>query len=299
MAEGGYDPTTENKTPLEDHGIDHDDDYDDADITSEEEREWHSTPGATSTPYRPGDAYHPGEEHEMTHMPQEQSGMVQGPGEPAWNSLTFIYPDASATDLEAYMDPKSKRLMVRMKGVGKKAYPLYTTQRGTNTQQLNPNLTQEIRKALGESTLDQAAALQRERNENIQRIAQLTNTKNQLNARAEMVEELEKDLERLRTRIRSFEEEIRWIEDNAGPLDEERIQRLKDEKALLEEEHQRVREQYDQAYAQGQRVLHIQREIRTLRNNNEAQFLPDSLETISYSFRASFKPVGRCKGKSA
>ena len=259
MAEGGYDPTTENETPWEDHGIDHDDD-------DEEEKEWHSTPGATSTPYRPGDAYHPGEEHEMTHMPQEQSGMVQ---DPSWNSLTFIYPDASATDLEAYMDPKSKRLMVRMKGVGKKAYPLYTTRRGTNIQQLNPNLTQEIRKALGESTLDQAAALQRERDENIQRIEQLTNTKDQLNAKAEEVEELKKDLEKLRTRIRAFEEEIRWIEDNAGPLDEERIQRLKDEKALLEEEHQKVKEQYDQAYAQGQRVLHIQREIRTLRNDNE------------------------------
>ena len=169
MAEGGYDPTTENKTPWEDDRINHDDDDDD-----EEEKEWHSTPGATSTPYRPGDAYHPGEEHEMTHMPQEQSGMVQ---DPSWNSLTFIYPDASATDLEAYMDPKSKRLMVRMKGVGKKAYPLYTTQRGTNIQQLNPNLTQEIRKALGESTLDQAAAFQRERDTNIQRIEQLTNTK--------------------------------------------------------------------------------------------------------------------------
>ena len=26
MAEGGYDPTTENKTPWEDGGIDHDDD---------------------------------------------------------------------------------------------------------------------------------------------------------------------------------------------------------------------------------------------------------------------------------
>ena len=271
MATGWYDPTTENETPWEDHRIDHDDaDDDDADITPDEEREWHSTPGATSTPYRPGDAYHPGEEHEMTHMPQEQRGMVQGPGEPAWNSLTFIYPDASATDLDAYMDPKSKRLMVRMKGIGKKAYPLYTTRRGTDIQQLNPNLTQEIRKALGESTLDQAAALQRERDMNIQRIAQLTNTKDQLNARAEFLEELKKDLERLRTRIRAFEEEIRWIEDNAGPLDEERIQRLKDEKALLEEEHQKVREQYDQAYAQGQRVLHIQREIRDLWNDNEA-----------------------------
>ena len=31
MAEGGYDPDTENKTPWEDHGIDHDDDDDDDD----------------------------------------------------------------------------------------------------------------------------------------------------------------------------------------------------------------------------------------------------------------------------
>ena len=30
-----------------------------------------------------------------------------------------------------------------------------------------------------------------------------------------------------------------------------------------------------------------------------AQLFPDSLKPISYSFRAGFKPVGRCKGKSA
>ena len=45
MAEGGYDPTTENKTPWEDHGIDHDDD---------DEQEVNTTqpfqPGAPSTP---------------------------------------------------------------------------------------------------------------------------------------------------------------------------------------------------------------------------------------------------------
>ena len=63
MAEGGYDPTTENETPWEDHGIDHDGDDDDTTP---------GTPAAASTPYRPGapaTPYHPGEEHEMTNLP--------------------------------------------------------------------------------------------------------------------------------------------------------------------------------------------------------------------------------------
>ena len=60
MAEGGvYDSTTENETPWEDHGIDHDDDDDD-------EQEVNTTqpfqPGASSTPY------HEGEAHEMANM---------------------------------------------------------------------------------------------------------------------------------------------------------------------------------------------------------------------------------------
>ena len=64
MAEGGYDPTTENKTPWEDHGIDHDDD---------DEQEVNTTqpfqPGASSTPY------HEGEAHEMANMGEEGEGI--------------------------------------------------------------------------------------------------------------------------------------------------------------------------------------------------------------------------------
>ena len=66
MAEGGYDPTTENETPWEDHGIDHDDDDDD-------EQEVNTTqpfqPGASSTPY------HEGEAHEMANMGEEGEGI--------------------------------------------------------------------------------------------------------------------------------------------------------------------------------------------------------------------------------
>ena len=78
MAEGGYDPTTENKTPWEDHGIDHDDGddaWDNFDLNTpvdpaDPDRTQSFEPGAASTPY------HEGEEHEMTNLPQEQTGSI-------------------------------------------------------------------------------------------------------------------------------------------------------------------------------------------------------------------------------
>ena len=78
MAEGGYDPTTENKTPWEDHVIDHDDDDDDTTGPG--------TPGAASTPYRPGTRYHPDEEHEMSTFPTEDSGLVH-----TYMEVTYLY----------------------------------------------------------------------------------------------------------------------------------------------------------------------------------------------------------------
>ena len=169
MAEGGYDPTTENETPWEDHGIDHDDDDDDDD---DDDTTGPGTPGAASTPYRPGVRYHPDEEHEMSTLPTEDSGLVHSPGEPAWNALTHLYPDVNATELEAFIDPKTQRLKIKMTGQGKASYFLYTTEKSSNTQQLNPKLSMEIRRALGESTLDQASVLQQERERNLREIVE-------------------------------------------------------------------------------------------------------------------------------
>ena len=64
MAEAGYDPTTENETPWEDHGIDHDDDDEEEVDTTQPFQ-----PGASSTPY------HGGEEHEMANMDPEEEGL--------------------------------------------------------------------------------------------------------------------------------------------------------------------------------------------------------------------------------
>ena len=63
MAEGGYDPTTENETPWEDHGIDHND-------TDDEE---YTTP--RSSPMKPPPAPPPApEEIEMSQLSREQNG---------------------------------------------------------------------------------------------------------------------------------------------------------------------------------------------------------------------------------
>ena len=261
MAEGGYDTATENDTPALDIALDNDDD--DADTTPPP-----GTPGATSTPYQPGDVYHPGEDHEMTTFPQEQSGVVQGPGEAAWNALKGIFPDVSATEVEAYIDPKSKRLMVKKAGANQTAYPLYTQERVTGIQRLNPKIPPVLRASLGESAMDQSAALQQERDRNTQVMRAKEQTKQQLEEAAQELQEDRQIMDTLRNRISHLDDDIRELEDKAGPLDETAIQRLKDEKRALEAEHQRKREQYDQTHADAQRALQLQVDINDLKLAN-------------------------------
>ena len=267
MAEGGYDPTTENETPWEDHGINHDGDDDDDDDTTPGTP---GTPAAASTPYQPGATstpYHPGEEHEMTNLPQEQSG-VQSLGEVSWKMVKFTFPDANHYVLETSIEQKSQRVLIRMRGGGKRAYYLYTKSRETDKPHLNPSLPLEIHKALGKSTLEQSAVLQQERDTNLREIVQKSNKLTQMQDAAQEVKERQQDLENLRDRIKWFDDNIRELEDKAEPLDEETIQRLKDEKRALEAEHQRKREQLDQADADAKTALQLQVDINDLKLAN-------------------------------
>ena len=262
MAEGGgYDPTTENETPWEDHGIDHDDDDDTTPGTP-------GTPAAASTPYQPGAPYHPGEEHEMTNLPQEQTGMVQSRGEASWKVVKFMFPDANHAEVQTSIEPKSQRVVIRMRGEGKKSYYLYTKSRETGKPHLNPNLSLKIRRALGKSALEQSATLQQERDTNLREIVKKRNKLVQMQDAAQEVQGRRQDLENLRDRIKRFDDDIRELEDKAGSLDEEAIQRLKDEKRALEAEHQRKREQLDQAAADAKTALKLQVEINDLKLAN-------------------------------
>ena len=261
MAEGGdYDPTTE-KTPLipgtedgdDDDGIDWE-----APVVLDPEE-----PGGASTPYPEG------EEHEMSSLPQEQSGMAYTPGEPAWNALTYLYPDASATDLEAFMDPTTHRLKIKITGQGKKAYFLLTEDKSTKKQKLNPQLTKEIKKALGESASDQVMTLQEQRDRNASEIRVRLQEREQLDVQVQELQENRQEMDAIRNQIKQLENDIHALEDKAGPsLDEATIQRFKDEKRALEAEHQRKREQYDQTRVKVKESLQLQTEINDLKLAN-------------------------------
>ena len=139
------------KDPLLEHEEEKDDDDDD-DGDSDTTNPFHSTPGPS------------GEEIPMTTMNSEKekgSGIAETSfieGSPlsrvltsnakAWDSLTGIYPEANAIELEAAYS-KTGTLQVKMFGQGKKAYPLFTKDKNTGEQRLNPNLTKEIKSALG------------------------------------------------------------------------------------------------------------------------------------------------------
>ena len=66
----------------------------------------------------------------------------------AWDSLTGIFPEAKATELEATYS-KTGKLQVKKFGFGKRAYPLFTVGRGGGEQRLNPILPKQIKSALG------------------------------------------------------------------------------------------------------------------------------------------------------
>ena len=204
----------------------------------------------------------------MTRLPQEQSRVVQGPGEPAWNALTHVYPNASATDLEAFYPPDSQRLKVKLAGAGKASYYLYTEQKGTGIERLNPKLTDEILRALGKSARDLVSDLQQERGRNSQEIRSKTQTRQQLEEAAQVLPTLRQEIDAIRNQSRQLDGEIRALEDRAGPLNEEAIQRRKYEKRALEAEHQRKKAQYDRAYADAQRVLQLQVDINDLKLAN-------------------------------
>ena len=138
----------EETDPLLEHEEKNDDD-DDSDATN---------------PFQPGGSSTPGEDIPMTTMNREkekgqgiaETSFIEGSplsrviasNAKAWDSLTGIFPDANAIELEAFYS-KTGKLQVKMFGQGKKAYPLFTKDKDTGEERLNPILPRQIKSALG------------------------------------------------------------------------------------------------------------------------------------------------------
>ena len=118
----------------------------------------------TTNPFQPGGSSTPGEDIPMTTMNREkekdpytdETSFIEGnplsrvltSNAKAWESLTGMFPDAKATELEATYS-KTGKLQVKKVGFGKRAYPLFTKDKDTGGQRLNPILPRQIKSALG------------------------------------------------------------------------------------------------------------------------------------------------------
>ena len=260
MAEG-IDPTEKTTIPGTEDDDNYDDDIFDWEAPLEPDKTQPFEPGASSTPYQPPGAsegpYHGGEEHEMSQLPQEQSGQDTDPlltGDEldqrlqqtrqgsAWTDLLEMYPQANKDALEVDYKKDKKgnpRLVVKMVGRGKKAYPLFARNSVTRQLRENPNLSQEIKTYLGKSMGEQMKDFQQEIARKETELAAKKKQEEQAEQRAAEKQQHIRDLDALTNQIRDKDARMRELEDtHGGPLNEEAIQRLKDEKRALEAEKQ-------------------------------------------------------------
>ena len=255
MAEGGYDPTTENKNPWEDHGIDHDDDDD----------EEYTTP--LSSPIKQPKL--PPEDIEMSQLPREQNGWRrQQSQQAAWVSLKKMYPQANKDALEVSyvkMPGETPRLPVKTIGAPR-AYWLFEPNLFGRWRE-NPDLPQEIKNLLGKSIEEQIEGFKQLKAKKVATLAAKQKQKKQLEQKADEKQKLSRDMDSLTNEIRDVDEQMRELEDVHGSMDTEVIQKLKDEKKALEGEKKNIQQQISQLQKDIIQYNTIQEEVNQLRHD--------------------------------
>ena len=190
MAEGGYDPTTENETPWEDHGIDHDDDD-----------EEYKTP--LSSPIK-----QPPEEIEMSQLPREQKSKWQLSKQAAWVALKKMYPQANKEALEAaYVKIPGEitpRLSVKTIGATR-AYWLFEPNLLGRWKD-NPDLPQEIKTLLGKSIEEQIKDFNQLKAKKEAALVAKQKQKKQQEQNTDEIHELNRNIASLTNEIRDVDE---------------------------------------------------------------------------------------------
>ena len=254
MATGGYDPTTENETPWEDHGIDHDDDDD----------EEYTTP--RSSPMKPPPAP---EEIEMSQLPREQNGWRRQ--QAAWVALKKMYPQADKDALEvSYVKMPGEitpRLSVKTIGAPR-AYWLFEKDFLGRWRE-NPDLPQEIKNLLGKSIEEQIKGFKQLKAKKEATRAAKQKQDKQLEQMADEKQKLSREMDSLTNQIRDLDEHRRELEDVHGSLSTEEIQKLKDEKRALEGEKKNIQQQISQLQKEIIDYNTKQEEVNQLRHETE------------------------------
>ena len=277
MAEGGYDPTTENETPWEDHGIDHDDDDDDEVNTTQPFQ-----PGASSTPY------HEGEAHEMANMGEEGEGI---PLLPKYDD--FVYTEDKETLVNRFKEfikrkaPKVdfKRIVI---GLGKKSdnqgKAVAFGPKGGETVifKQDGNFTASFLKqysgALGPSAEKIIVEDQMTLRDTQQRVTEAQQLEARLNTQVEKQEQEAQERQRLETQLEQINQRIDNMVNEGGTEMERKMEtdRLKRESAKLKRDIDAAKK-LEKGYAQtvkernkaAKDVAKLQRQYETQRQKRD------------------------------
>ena len=251
MAEGGYDPTTENENPWEDRGIDHDDDDD----------EEYTTP--RSSPMKPPP---PPEEIEMSQLPREQKSKWKPSA--AWVALKKMYPQANKDALEvSYVKIPGETPRLSVKTIG--AHSAYWLLEPNLFGQLreNPDLPPEIKNLLGKSIEKQIEGFKQLKAKKVATLVAKQKQKKQLEQKADEKQKLSRDMDSLTNEIRDVDEQMRELEDVHGSMDTEVIQKLKDEKRALEGQKKNIQQQISQLQKEIIQYNTTQEKVNQLRHD--------------------------------
>ena len=172
---------------------------------------------------------------------------------------------------------------VKMSGKDKWYRP-YTKSRGASGKSFNDHLPKEIKSALGKSLDEQFTETNQALTRNEQERQAKQKQKEQIEQRSEPKGKIRQALDSLRNLIEHKDDEIQEAEDRPGPLDTEKIQRLKYEQRSLEAENQAKRKQFLQAQKDAEQADKLQEEINKLTQRNRA------LDSTLNELKAKKKP---------
>ena len=236
----------------------------------------------STQPFEPGAASTPsgGEQIPMatrTRLPQESGPRIAETsfgGEPtermAWSEIKGEFTRADESKLKARYKVAPRAggggggavLEVAMKGKDK-WYRLYTKSPGDVDKSFNESLPKEIKAALGKSLdkqfNDTNAALQANQNELAAKRKQLE----QAEQRANESQKLKRDMDAITEQIKDVEAQMQQLEDKHGSLNEDSIQKLKDDKRKLEGDKQTKRQQLSQLQKNAKQADKIRTEVDT------------------------------------
>ena len=261
MATGGYDPTTENETPWEDHEIDHNDTDD------EEEKEKYKTP--LTSPMKPPP---PPENFEMSYLPRERQNKWEPSSsqKEAWFDVKNMFPEASKAALEVdYVKipgVKDPRLSIKIRGA-MRAYWLFERNLFGRWRE-NPDLPQDIKVFLGKSINEQIKDLKKQQSEKESTLAVKQKQMKQLEQKNDEKQKLIRDTDFIINEIRDVDEQMREMEYVHVSMDLEEIQKLKDKKRALEGEKKTKQQQISQLQKDMIQYNTIQEEVAKLTHEN-------------------------------